>query len=303
LEINNMKKKLIFGIFVLSVLFFSTNTVAAGPLTSWGAGVVDGAVYTWTITELDADGSTSYTWAFAENMSLSEGDTIEITVGDMGTGLVDPGTTNTIDYDFSLSVGGTAVTGDGATALFWLICPVFMLDPIGGNQSGFIGMERTFFNSFIGGQYDWNFAANGSTARMDMIGNNSEAGDLVECWITAQDAVTWENTELYAFDVDYDAGSGVAQKVTYPSNIAQEPLEVATDYWPVGTLIPVKANSTNNGLTEGLDALVIDYASGDLGPALYQADPVPPAPAVPGFEAIAVLGFMITAAVFVRRRR
>jgi hypothetical protein len=294
-----MKKKLVFGIFVLSVLFLSANAVVAQPDGSWGAGVVKDAVYTWTISDLDANGSTDYTWAFAENMSLSEGDDIVLTVGDVSAGIVDPGTTNVINYNLSLTVGGTAVTGDGASALFWLICPVYVMNPLGTDyMSGFIGMERIFFNELIGGQYDWNFAADGGDAGLDQIGYNADPTHTVTCWITAQDAVTWGSTEMYAFDVEYNASSGIAMTADYPSSVPQTALTEATDFWPVGTLIPFHANSTNNGVTEGLDAFSIEYVSGDLS-AATGSDPAP----APGFELPIALAFMATAAILLRRRR
>lgn len=284
-----MKKKIIFGaIAIVFVLLSSSSAVAADPTESWGEGVETDAVFKWKITELDANDSTSWVWAFAENTTLEKGDVITYTLGTVSAGIVDPGSSNVVNYNVTIKIGDTELADDPASALYWLILPVFADDPLGEIDSGFIATERFFFNSFFGGQYDWNFDADGVSCDFSKVGVYAKSSDIAKCWITAQDPL-WEATEMYMFDIEYNARTGVAKTVTYPSAVPQTALTTATDFWPVGTMVPFHGNSTNNGITEGLDKLVITFQ---------------PASA-PGFEGPIVISglFAIAVLVVIRRRK
>ena len=192
------------------------------------------------------------------------------------------------NYNVTIKIGDTELADDPASALYWLILPVFANDPLGEIDSGFIATERFFFNSFFGGQYDWNFDADGVSCDFGKVGVYAKSSNIAKCWITAQDPL-WEATEMYMFDIEYNARTGVAKTVTYPSAVPQTALTTATDFWPVGTMVPFHGNSTNNGITEGLDKLVITFQ---------------PASA-PGFEGPIVISglFAIAVLVVIRRRK
>ena len=121
--------------------------------------------------------------------------------------------------------------------------------------------------------YTWNVAMD-KTILTD-VGADAKSGDVVMGYITTHDYFDTLDTEVFVFDIHYDAVSGFVQKLAYPSTMTGQIL--ADDTEP---------------MVLGLDSLVIEF---DGGNGTWSA---------PGFEApIVVTGLFAFAAIVVIRRR
>jgi len=282
-----MKKRILLGVTLLTFVFAFSGVLAqaAAPDVDgvlWYRSVKKGASFSWTITTLDADGATTYDWDWANNVTLTEGEKITMEWLENPNETLQPGLAGPLDYsDVTTTVGAYECDESADETYFdFLVVPVYTNGTVSGTESGLNALERFWFNSFSlpgsdlpVGQYTWNVAMD-KTVLSD-VGADAKGGSEVMGYITTHDYFDTLDTEVFVFDITYDAVSGFVKKLAYPSTMTGQKL----------------ANDTEP-MVLGLDSLVIEF---DGGNGTWSA---------PGFEApIVVTGLFAFAAIVVIRRR
>jgi len=282
-----MKKRILLGVTLLTFVFAFSGVLAQAATPDvdgvlWYRSVKSGASFSWTITTLDADGATTWDWPWANNVTLTEGEkiTMEWTADPDET--LQPGLAGPLDYSDVTTTVGTYECDESADETYFdfLVVPVYTNGTVSGTESGLNALERFWFNSFSlpgsdlpVGQYTWNVAMD-KTILTD-VGADAKSGDVVMGYVTTHDYFDTLDTEVFVFDLHYDAVSGFVQKVVYPSTMTGQ----------------ILADNTEP-MVLGLDSLVIEF---DGGNGTWSA---------PGFEApIVVTGLFAFAAIVVIRRR
>ncbi|MFX0170520.1 MAG: hypothetical protein ACFE9L_01240 [Candidatus Hodarchaeota archaeon] len=317
-----MRKRFLIGTFCILITFTLITPVSAEviPTHSFGPIIEKDATFTWKITDLEHEnGSTSWNWTYLGEV-LSENDEItykwnkvpdiytpqEMWKADSITGPLDGSTRGA--YDITVTIGGTTLDINETRAIAWFILPVYLNTTLflayPGIGTGFGGIEYLWPYSFIlpngpigyspdGKHYDWTVDMDSETASMDSIGFDAEAGDEVIAWVKALVAFD----DYYAFDLKYDACSGVLKSLRYPSTIPQENVS--------GIMQPARADNTT-GLTMDLAKLHIDLQTDITGcnASAWSTTEIRDG-AAPGFDLFIVAGslVLVTTALIISRRR
>jgi len=287
-----MKKRILLGVTLLTFVFAFSGVLAQAATPDvdgvlWYPDVKSGASFSWTITTLTTnDSATTWDWPWANNVTLTQGEKITMDWAADPNESLQLDLTGPIDYsDVTTKVGAAEMT-DEETFFNYFVVPVYNNGTVGEIESSLNALERFWFYSFNlpasdlpVGQYTWNMAMD-KTTLVD-VGADALAGDTVTGYITTHDYFATLDTEVFVFDVVYDAVSGIVQQMKYPSTKTGQ--TIADDTEP---------------MTPGLDALVIDFDGEEGSPSAW------PASAAPGFEApIVVTGLFAFAAIVVIRRR
>ncbi len=309
----NMKKRIIFATLFLGIMFsLSVGIGAAGVSTSWGPSNEDGAIFEWTINELeDENGSTSWTWDLLGH-TFTEGDKITFEWTSFNDTLIE------IDSDSpslgvpfenyssaAIKVGTTTMDENQTIAMRMLILPVYVWFG-GGDFSGFGAMEGYWWNSYIfpnavdTAGADWNLDLISDTAEMEVIGKDAAENATVDGYIFNVDYPYLLNgtmdpnyigkQNIQTFDVSYDAANGHMTSLQFPCTIAQN---VGSDPTYPGPYPAVGNNVTY--LSENLAKLDITLTSAP------EAANWPSG--APGFELIIALGSFATIALVISRKR
>jgi len=284
-----MKKRILLGVTLLTFVFAFSGILAQAATPDvdgvlWYRSVKEGASFSWTITDLDANGETTWDWDWANNVTLTEGEKITMEWSYDPDATHQPGLAGPLDYtNVTTTVGDYECnfTADETYFNFFVI-PVYNNGTVGNVESALNALERFWFNSFSlpgsdlpVGQYTWNVAMD-KTSTAD-VGADAKSGDIVMGYVTTHDFFDTLETEVFVFDIHYDAVSGFVQKLVYPSTMTGQIL--ADDTEP---------------MVLGLDSLVIEF---DGGNGTWSGS-------APGFDApIVVTGLFAFAAIVVIRRR
>ena len=302
-----MKKRIVFATLFLGIMFsFSVGIGAADVSNSWGPSHEDGAIFEWTINELeDENGSTSWTWDLL-GLTLTEGDIITFEWTSFNDSLLevtlDTASTGIPFEDYSsatIKVGTTTLDENQSIAMRMLVLPVYV-DFGGGVFSGFSAMEGYWWSSYVfpnavDSFTDWNLDVIKATADLDVIGENASSKAVVEGYIFCvtppllingsydPNYLEEEEMNVHVFDIEYDAAEGYMKSLQFPCTIEQT--EGTGDY--PGPYPAVGNNATY--LSDGLKKLDITLTS--------------PSDEAPGFELIIALGSFATIALIISRKR
>ena len=290
-----MKKRILLGVTFLTFVFAFSGIVAQAATPDvvgvmWYPDVKSGATFSWTITTLTVnDSTTTWDWAWANNVTLTQGEKITMEWAADPNESIQLGLTGPIDYsDVTTKVGTQELNFTADETFFnYFVIPVYNNGTVGNIESSFNALERFWHHNFNlpssalpVGEYTWNVAMD--KTELGGIGADATEGDTVKGYITTHDYFDTLDTEKYVFDITYDAVTGIIKQFKYPTTKTGE--IVADDTEP---------------MTLGLDALVIDF-DGEAGdPSVW-----PKPSSAPGFEApIVVTGLFAFAAIVVIRRR
>ena len=291
-----MKKRILLGVTLLTFVFAFSGVMAqaATPYvegTLWFPDVKSGASFSWTITTVDADGATTWDWAWANNVTLTQGEKITMEWSEDTDNTTQLGLTGPVPYDGVTTKVGTFTCNftEDETFFNYFVIPVYNNGTVNQTESTFNALERFWHwnynlpsSELPVGEYTWNLAMDKTTP--SDVGAMAAKGDEVVGYITTHDFFDTLDPETFVFDLHYDAVSGILKKMVYPTTKTGE----------------LTANNTQP-MTLGLDALVIEFDGEDASPtawSFYEAT------AAPGFEApIVVTGLFAFAAIVVIRRR
>ena len=290
-----MKKRILLGVTFLTFVFAFSGIIAQAATPDvegvmWYPDVKSGASFSWTITTLTTnDSATTWDWAWANNVTLTQGEKITMDWAADPNESIQLGLTGPIDYsDVTTKVGTQELDfAEDETFFNYFVIPVYNNGTVGAIESTLNALERFWHHNFNlpgstlpVGEYTWNMAMDKTT--LADVGADATEGDEVTGYITTHDYFDTLTTETYVFTVTYDAVTGFVKQLKYPTVKAGE----------------LVANDTEE-MTLGLDELVIDFDGDDGVPSAW------PKPAgAPGFEApIVVTGLFAFAAIVVIRRR
>ncbi|MFX0150333.1 MAG: hypothetical protein ACFFAJ_06110, partial [Candidatus Hodarchaeota archaeon] len=296
-----MKKRIIFGmaflLLILAIQSVSEGAALTVDAVKYHPAVVKDSSFTWKITKVDAGGETSWDWGWANNVTLKQGDSITLTwksnpdeantpiITSLGpinnTGLETKVGTHTMDF--------TA----GETTFNFLIVPLYVTGPTGELRPmlDVLGLFwPTSYNLPTGASSQdrrWGYS-NFANASLDNTGMNGTRGDIIPGRLTSGFGYAYD-TEVYIFDISYDAVTGLCTSFKYPSS-----------GWPADPTAPVA--NTSYPTTAGLDALEIEY-DGDMDDVYAEGEDWGKGKAAPGFEGpLAITAMVVTVAIVARRR-
>ena len=294
-----MNKKILFGVSLLTLIILLQSMPASGVVTVesvlWHAAVKKDAVYSWQIDTVDANGSTTWDWGWANNVTLKQGEKITLKWTADPNDTSPMATLGPINYTGIETTVGTYKMNQtaGETTFNFLQVPVYVRnDPTGLNvlEAGLNSLERLWVYSFglpAGStSFDrrWSLGLHGAT--LLNTGENGTKGETIKGEISGG----YPDTDIshYIFDIEYDTVTGFVTSLKYPS---------------AGNPDDPEAPIANNTLSvvSGLDELVITfdgnmkdvYAEGDWGKSK----------STPGFEATIIMITLVVFGALLRKRK